>query len=42
MDSFRVLEYQVTAILIASKLNEVDDKIVYLTKMLDWIKTMFQ
>ena len=42
MDSLRVLEYQVTAILIASKLNEVDDKIVYLTKMLDWIKTMFQ
>ena len=37
-----MLEYQVTAILIASKLNEVDDKIVYLTKMLDWIKSMFQ
>ena len=37
-----MLEYQVTAILIASKLNEVDDRIVYLTKMLDWIKSMFQ
>ena len=40
LDASKVLEYQVTCLLLASKLNEIDERIIYLSDLLSFIKNM--